>query len=71
MDASQAKKSTPSGDLEALLGRDSPERSDNDPASCDEESKEEIPDDMEDVFTMNLMDDTMLPKGYEFCQQWR
>ena len=58
-DASQAKKSKPSGDMEALLGRDSPKRSDNDPASTDEESMEDVPDDMDDapqrVFTLSTM----------------
>ena len=49
--------------LGRILGRDSSERSDNDPAKADEESEEDIPDDMDNVFTMNSMDDTMLPKG--------
>ena len=56
MDVSQTKKSKPSGDFEALLGCGSPELSDS-----DEESKEDVPDDMDDVFTMKTMDDTMLP----------
>ena len=65
------KVKTPLGDVEALLCRGSPKRSDNDLASSDEESKEDVPDDMDDVFTMERMEDTMLPKTYSSRQQWR
>ena len=34
-----------------MTGRTSPDRSDNDLASSDEESKEDVPNDMGDVFS--------------------
>ena len=64
VDAPPAKKSKHSGDLEALLGCDSPERSDNDPAISDEESKEDAPDDMDSAFSMKRIEDSILPKPH-------
>ena len=60
-----------SGDLESLLGRESVERSDNDPPSSDEAPDENIPDEIDNVFTIKPMEETALPEEYEKCHLWR
>ena len=54
-----------------MTGKTSPDRSDDDPANSDSESKSDVADDTDDVFSLKAMPDSNLPKMHASRHQWR
>ena len=59
------------GDLASMTGKTSPDRSNDDRANSDSESNSDVADDMDDVFSLKVIEESNLPKMYSSCHQWR